>query len=199
MRKKVSATLELKVKKEFNHLCAVCGRPNPQIHHIDGDHSNNERENLLPLCPNHHLLDAHSPTDPIDPLKLKLFRKYRDPAILLSQFHPLFRRMRFLLELDLEALDLKKAAAHAFELADFIGYLEIGGFYKDQISALIGWNPGPRMYALDQLPEYYNAINREDTAKYADQLSAGADAAVALVVELLRFQSWRRIPPYADT
>jgi hypothetical protein len=195
MRKRLSVKLELQVRREFNHLCAVCGRPNPQIHHIDGDHSNNERDNLLPLCPNHHLLDAHSPTDPIDPVKLKLFRRYRDPVILFSQFHPLFQRMRFLLGLDFKTLELSKVAAQASELADFIGYLEIGGFYKDRISALVCWHPGPRVYAFDQTPEYYDALKREDTAKYAERLAANADAAVALVIELLRFQSWQRASP----
>jgi hypothetical protein len=198
MSKKLTATLEARVKREFNHLCAICGKPNPHIHHIDRDHSNNDIENLLPLCPNHHLLDAHSPTDPIDPLKLRLFRKYRDPAILLTQFQPLFRRMRFLLDIDLQDIELKTVAAQALELTDFVSYLEIGGFYREQLDKLIGWNPGAQYQAFDQPPEYYAEIKREQTKKYSAQLEKGIEPAINLIVELLRFQSWKQSASYAD-
>jgi hypothetical protein len=198
MSKKLSTTVETQVKREFNYLCAICGKPNPHIHHIDGNHSNNEVENLLPLCPNHHLLDAHSPTDPIDPLKLKLFRRHRDPAILLPQFQPLFRRMRFLFDIDVQSLELRTVAAQASELIDFVSYLEIGGFYRDQLTKLIGWNPGVRYEAFDQPAEYYAKIKREQTAEYSAQLSTGVEPAVALIVELLRFQPWKQSSPYTD-
>ena len=60
------------ILREFNHRCAICGSDRPHIHHIDEDATNNELENLLPLCPNCHLLDQHNPTSPVDPRKLYL-------------------------------------------------------------------------------------------------------------------------------
>ena len=38
--------------------CAVCGENDKdmlEVHHIDGNHSNNELDNLIILCANHHL------------------------------------------------------------------------------------------------------------------------------------------------
>lgn len=35
------------------HRCCICGRDWVQIHHIDGDPSNNNEDNLIPLCRNH--------------------------------------------------------------------------------------------------------------------------------------------------
>lgn len=34
--------------------CCICGKGNVQIHHIDGNHSNNEMKNLAVLCTEHH-------------------------------------------------------------------------------------------------------------------------------------------------
>lgn len=34
--------------------CCICGKSNVQIHHIDGNHSNNEMKNLAVLCSEHH-------------------------------------------------------------------------------------------------------------------------------------------------
>ncbi|WP_049939586.1 HNH endonuclease signature motif containing protein [Natronomonas pharaonis] len=42
----------LKTKGEYCHSCGV--RQNIQVHHIDGDHSNNGLDNLVPLCANCH-------------------------------------------------------------------------------------------------------------------------------------------------
>jgi hypothetical protein len=30
------------------------------VHHIDGDHGNNDPRNLVPLCHEHHVLFAHA-------------------------------------------------------------------------------------------------------------------------------------------
>jgi hypothetical protein len=36
------------------HLCCICHSPFVTIHHIDGDHSNNDPDNLIPLCTTCH-------------------------------------------------------------------------------------------------------------------------------------------------
>lgn len=36
--------------------CIICGESLiVAVHHLDGDHSNNEPANLIPLCPTHHI------------------------------------------------------------------------------------------------------------------------------------------------
>jgi predicted nucleic acid-binding Zn ribbon protein len=60
-----SITLRKYLLEECNHKCPKCGwcEINPttgkiplEINHIDGDHTNNSRENLEVLCPNCHSL-----------------------------------------------------------------------------------------------------------------------------------------------
>jgi hypothetical protein len=36
--------------------CVFCGFEYADVHHIDGNHENNEPGNLIALCPNHHRL-----------------------------------------------------------------------------------------------------------------------------------------------
>src|SRR5215831_14957625 len=91
------------VMREFNHLCALCGAVNPQLHHINEDPSDNDPGNLVPLCANHHITDQHNPTARVDPTKLRLFRKHKDPVILGPQFEPLFRRFRFVMTINDDA------------------------------------------------------------------------------------------------
>jgi hypothetical protein len=89
--------------------------------------ANNEVRNLLTLCPNCHLVDQHNPPASIDPAKPTLFRRYKDPIILSPQFHPLFRRFAYLLELDSTA-DYDQLVAAGVELIAFINALKMGGF-----------------------------------------------------------------------
>ena len=53
------------IREKFENKCTVCGwnevNPNTgkiplEIHHIDGDYTNNSEDNLDLLCPNHHAL-----------------------------------------------------------------------------------------------------------------------------------------------
>jgi len=194
-RKKIGATLATKILKEFNHLCALCGKESPQIHHIDGKNSNNIESNLLPICPNHHLLDAHSPTDPLNPAILSLFREYKDPTILTSQFKALFTRMCFLRELNL--YNFRNYQNSARELTSFVGYLEMGPFYSSRIRELIEWEEPTRMNSLSGTQEYYDRLESEDAAAYLKQLKTNSLTAIHLLIEQLRFQSWRTERKYA--
>lgn len=187
--------------KEYHHLCAVYGQVNPQLHHIDDDPSNHDPMNLIPLCPNNHLIDAHNPTQPIEPAKLKLLRKYKDPTVLTSQFHPLFTRMKFLDEI--ERYTLSELIIQGQELVDFIKVLEMGTFYSQQIKKLLGsveptstevsyqGSDDPRDIHTDYLDEEQQEFAcRENVAKFRDGLSKSRDKVYELIVELLRYQPW---------
>ena len=62
----IPKTVAEEVLKEYRHKCAMCGRHEPQLHHIDEDPGNNDPVNLIPLCPNCHLQDIHAPTAPLE-------------------------------------------------------------------------------------------------------------------------------------
>ena len=53
-RSRLPKKLSNKLLVEANHTCTICGRPGVQIHHIDGNSSNNSEDNLIVLCLKHH-------------------------------------------------------------------------------------------------------------------------------------------------
>src|SRR6266404_4780045 len=59
VRTAVSEDLKCEILTRSNNRCCVCQTPFVQLHHIDGDPSNNDIDNIAPLCPNCHT-QAHS-------------------------------------------------------------------------------------------------------------------------------------------
>ena len=53
-RKQIPKPLKHKIMYESQYVCSVCQRQACQIHHIDGDNSNNQEDNLIVLCSIHH-------------------------------------------------------------------------------------------------------------------------------------------------
>jgi hypothetical protein len=180
-----------KLLDEYDHRCAVCGSERPHIHHIDEDPSHNDLQNLLPLCPNCHLRDQHNPTKKLEIPKLKLFRKHKDPAMLKAQFHPLYVRQIFLEHVDEGDDSVRELEARAGELVEFVGALDMGGFYAKQIGKLI--SPPTRVIVRSlgggHDPEYERQ-RRSANREYREKLRSNRDAVQTLLVELLRYQSW---------
>lgn len=67
-----------KVLVQSRHTCCLChtNRITAQIHHADGDPSNNDEDNLVPLCPNCHArVEAeYGMTRNYTPEQLKMYR-----------------------------------------------------------------------------------------------------------------------------
>jgi hypothetical protein len=188
-------TIPKKIKEtvldEYDHRCAICGSDRPHLHHIDEDAINNEITNLIPLCPNCHLIDQHNPTRKVEISKLKMFREYKDPAILKPQFHPLFTRQQFLDEIDIHDSDIGDLERRARELREFVEAFEMGSFYANRIQELIapfdivgiiplGPNPDPR---------YVSQLEQE-RMEYKTKLKHNSQKVKSLLVELLRYQGW---------
>jgi hypothetical protein len=136
-------------------------------------------------------LDPHDPTAETDQGKLRLLRKFRDPAILKPQFHPLFIRLRFLDEIedDKFIIELEK---HAKELIDFVANLEMGKFYSKQIGELI---KRPIYGSITSIGDYASDARESERRirepqEYREILRSNRNAVLALVIELLRFQMW---------
>lgn len=189
-RKAVPRATRDAVLGEYNHACAICGTANPQVHHIDGDHSNNDALNLLPLCPNCHLSDQHNPTKPLDPARVALFRRFKDPVILSAQFEPLFARLRFLDAADDDVADIKTLESSATELVDFVAALEMGQFYSKRLTELIGPDSHARFWTAGTPQSEFERWDREDLAKSVGKLTENRETVYELVVELLRYQAW---------
>lgn len=176
---------------EYDHRCAVCGGDRPHVHHIDEDAGNNELQNLLPLCPNCHLRDQHNPTRKIDIPKLQLFRKFKDPSILKPQFHPIYMRQIFLAAVERGDESTSELEAQAAELIEFVSALEMGEFYSKRLTELIGPLRRAFIMSLGGGPDpAYERQRRAANGDYCDKLISNRDSAQALLVELLRYQSW---------
>lgn len=187
-RTSIPRSVSEKLLKEFNYRCAICGADRPQIHHIDSNPSNNKPQNLLPLCPNCHLTDQHNPTAPANPRRLALFRWYKDPCILSSEFEPLFRRLSFL-DAIADDVDVRELKSNADELVGFISALQMGQFY------------GKKMYDLLNSPYageigfLYDPSQDKERIPYMEQMYRqqfrdARGAAYDLAMELLRYQKW---------
>ena len=175
-RVRVPKAVTERVMKEYHHKCAMCGRPNPHLHHIDENPSNNDASNLLPLCPNHHLQDTHSPTTPLDPGKLRLFRRCKDPFILDPRFHPIWTRLRFLRE-GHRGPRTEDWNTCWIDLTRFIEAFEKGHYYSARL--------------LNQMHAMQDTI-----AAVADVILGLQDEFATTVedlcVEMLRYQGWQR-------
>lgn len=190
-RKQMSEKLKDSVKKEFNYKCAICGKDNPQVHHIDEDHANNDIENLLPLCPNCHLTDQHSPTRKIEIPKLKLFRKYKDPTILKSQFHPLYTRSLFLDDIEINEDNVEKLIINVKELTEFIEVLNMGEFYVKRLKELLDKKSHIYTRSLSSSHDYkYERQIKVHNLEYREQLVQNKENTLNLIIELLRYQKW---------
>ena len=190
-RKSITPKLRAAVLEEYDHRCAICGSHRPQIHHIDEDHSNNDPLNLLPLCPNHHIRDQHSPTLKPDPRKIYLFRKFKDPAILKPQFHPIFVRQSFLEAVSPGEEQIYTLKREAEELIDFVQAFEMGQFYAKRLRELLSVPTGFRLPPLNGAFDRQNEKDtRDESREYRDKLILNRAETQALLVEMLRYQRW---------
>jgi hypothetical protein len=176
------------VLKEYNHRCASCGVAVPQLHHIDENPSNNDPQNLLPLCPNCHLIDQHNPTRFIQPDLLRLFRRYKDPFILKPQFLPLFARMRrFQDSVEAEGVTPEDAFGTILEvgrdLHRFVEALTMGSYYAGRLKSVTEF---PSQQSSETPAIFY--------ARYRSQAMGHLPETWDLIIELLRFQSWPAPP-----
>lgn len=190
-RKVMSEKKKDSVKKEFNYRCAICGNDNPQIHHVDEDHSNDEISNLLPLCPNCHLSDQHNPTRKVDIPKLQLFRIYKDPTILKSKFHPLYQRSLFLNSIDENTEDVINLYEQVNCLVEFVNALEMGVFYSKELEKLIQQDSHPSIRSMSLTGDFeYEEARSKNNLHDRKKLIENKTKVIDLIIELLRYQDW---------
>lgn len=172
---------------EFNHRCAICAADRPQLHHLDQNPGNNDRLNLIPLCPNCHLTDQHNPTHAIQADILRLFRTYKDPVILSPQFGPLHSRYAFL-DAVTDGSDTTDLERRAEELTAFVRALKMGRFYGDQLYTLLTYSRTAQVYFAEEGPDQH--VRLSDAAAFRRLLRDNRARVRDLIIELLRYQDW---------
>jgi hypothetical protein len=160
------------ILKEYHHKCAFghANPPQPELHHIDGNPSNNDSLNLLPLCPN-----CHSYISKFDPRILLLFRKYKKNEILATEFKPLFNKVALISELSDDDY-FSYCFALGKDLVAFVSTLKNGKYYAPKINKLIRAAPEPD----PETPEEWKA-----------SLKQRRENIMELIAELLTFQNWK--------
>ena len=189
-RNRVPKKIEDAVRREFNHRCAACGADKPQVHHIDGDPTNNDPMNLIPLCPNCHLGGQHDASNAIPQAILAFFRRHKHRLILAPQFRPLWNRMAFLHDVP-ETAGVGSLRERADELTGLVFHLAMGGFYAEQIGKLL---KAPLTFSVLNFGGGADAQSRTEMAKldreYRQQVRDACSEVERLVVEILNFQNW---------
>ena len=75
-RKRIPRRIEREILFRSEMVCCVCGSTGVQIHHLDGNPSNNDITNLCVLCVKHHA-EASSTSTMTRKLDAALLRKFR--------------------------------------------------------------------------------------------------------------------------
>lgn len=188
-RTTIPAKIRERVLAEFNHRCAICGKDKPHLHHIDENPQNNTETNLIPLCPNCHLLDQHSPTKPFNSRKLELFRRFKDPVILSSEFEPLFQRFTYLF--DVEDSTYAATTNNGQELVAFVSALAMGIYYGSAIGQCVIPAPLVQIWGVNTTEAEFAEMDKERWKHLVEHLLKSRDKAVNLCIELLRYQGWK--------
>jgi hypothetical protein len=182
----------------FGHRCAIpsCHTPNPQLHHIDHDRENNEPENLIALCPTHHLLGQHGSHQEIKPERLRFYRIHRHPLILHRRFRPVFNRLTPLFAVSAKS-NSGQVRRDISELSRFVGSLEHGDYYAKSISRLTAYETFTASFSIPMggtVPQWYVDGKNNEIPKYLAKVAENRERIVELVVEMLDFQEWPTPP-----
>jgi hypothetical protein len=122
--------------------------------------------------------------------KLLLFRRFKDPAMLRPQFHPLYLRLKFLDSIELNDSPVNKLEEQVKELVEFVLALNMGSFYAQQRDKLLQQPTRAYVRMLGGPDPECERHRRQDNREYREQLINTRDAVIGLVVELLRYQAW---------
>lgn len=131
-RNSINDSLKAELLSKCNNSCCICQTPFIVIHHVDEDPSNNEHDNLAPLCPNCHS-QAHSQARLVNNLTPSRIKAIRDKWY--------------------EYCDKRKDGANIYPTA----LLKVKNFVRSVGYAQYGWSK-----TFSALDPSYNELNRDE-------------------------------------
>lgn len=203
LRKKVAPSERAAVLAEYKFCCAACGASpmsDDELHHIDENPANNDRLNLLPLCPNCHTRLTKGPL-PVG--LIRILRVEKNPNILSLPFRRLYEHMAFLddlekwIPLDGEPMVYStEISAMVGELLKFVRDIQAGGYYADKIELMLARVPTALslIWFMDEdlaLKQERRRGQSENDREYRERLEQARPVIHSLLVELLDYQPWR--------
>jgi len=202
-RKSIPQNIVNQVMKEFSSICAMCDKTDPQLHHIDEEPSNNDPQNLIPLCTDCHLIKIHKKS--IYPREIiKLFRVHKSKLILSVKFLPIYKRMKFLLVSDINSYDSKELRDEYDDLISFISAMKMGDIYSKRIKdilffpaeycvAVVHYQPDPdydRLVGTSRSYPSESSTKGSSLKEFKKMYQENNDKIIELIIEQLVYQDW---------
>jgi hypothetical protein len=192
-----------RVKAAYGHRCAVCREPYVEVHHIDGDRTNNAESNLIPLCSNCHHGRVHGKAG--HRLTAKGLRLYKELGVRFAATGPynlLLRRLAYVTSGKFEQMDRRELGDSFERLISFVNGLEHGAHFVHCLEQLmkpprtksriflsfLGDDDHPRDAALQQQAAEYDARDADETEAYRETLRSVRPGLAELVDEILMAQ-----------
>lgn len=137
-RRKIPKAVVDKVKQEFHHRCALCRADYCEVHHIDEDPSNNDPDNLIPLCPNCHHGRVHGRGGHrIDAGALRRYRTIGNRFVATPAYDLLLRRTAYITSEQFHEMDWQQID-HAYQdLRSFVADLRFGKYFVEKLDRLM--------------------------------------------------------------
>jgi len=126
-----------KLLVECNHMCVRCGVQYHEVHHIDGDPSNNAEENLIVLCPNCHQGKVHGNGIKITSTQMKLYKMTKSKAVFSPIYSAVKDRIMFIETDEYENLTSDEISTRSRDLIGFISTLSHGEYYTQKLRDLL--------------------------------------------------------------
>ena len=175
-----------KILVEFNHRCVCCNAPYHEVHHIDGNRSNNAEDNLIVLCPNCHQGKVHGNSITITPEQLKLYKITRSKAIFKPIYNAVKNRIKFIETDEYENLTYDDIIEKVQDLINYIDTLTQGTYYGKKLKRLLSREPC--IYVLGSPSHIYNQQTREIEKRYKKKIREKKEEILKLVFECIEIQ-----------
>lgn len=194
-RERIPEPLKRKILSEYDHKCALpeCSERG-HIHHIDEDNTNNTPENLIPLCPNHHMNGQHNIYRKIPIERLRLFRIYKEDKLLASEADSLIGRFAKLYEAVDSGDDFSSIKSISDDFVCFIDSYKDSPYYTKKLIGLIKYR-GPAIvsYGGSEQSCENKQLLQNSYKKFPIRLLDKKEEIERLLVEFVRQQSWQSL------
>jgi hypothetical protein len=199
----IRSTVMERVKAAHNHRCALCQHPYVEVHHIDGDRTNNAEANLIPLCSNCHHGRVHGKAGHrLTAKSLKLYKELGRRFAATGSYNLLLRRLAYITAGKFEEMDRQNLTEHFESLTSFVNGLEHGAHFVNRLEALmkpprkrsriwvtfVGGDSDPHDPDLKRQAAGYDARDADEIEAYRETLRSIRPSLATLVDEILMAQ-----------
>ncbi len=187
-RIRVPQKIRDEVLVEFHHTCVRCDAPYHEVHHIDGDPSNNIKDNLIVLCPNCHQGKVHGKSIKITHEQLRLYKKMKSKAVFKPIYYAVKNRFEFIEAKKYEYLTVDEISTESQDLIEFISTLSHGEYYVRKLEECLRKPRLGIMRTFDTPQHILEHYRKKQEEQLRTQIEDNRDKILRLVLECLELQ-----------